>query len=307
MIQAKATKRQHYVSRFYLKNWLSSRGNKKDALLVTGCSNNKQRECTDLNSISQKRFFYQLDISQNVFDMILAKYYEKAKQNNFLKSFIEEMNVLLEVHKYKNDKKHNYEKLNIIGINILEKKYAYLESTISSSLNLIIENIEQYIYEILTHKKYIHSLLVFFFIQSFRTLRIYDKLKEEIKELHCEKGRIKVKLSENEKDNFIKVLQYLEAFEAVENIMNSSYSIELLKNKTNINFYTSDSPAIILNSIPMSKFEGVIPLTPKLLMFVRGFKVTHTFTQKNIYNKKIVKKYNHLIQKNAYREFYKTL
>jgi hypothetical protein len=296
-------KKQHYVSKFYLKNWFTD---KKQLKVITKNNNNKKFNPTNLDSIAQQRFFYKVDITQNVFDLLLSRYYN----NNLCKDILQEMQVLLKIDKYKKEERESFEKLDIININILEEKYSKIESHISPVIEKIENNIIQYINDLILNKENIHILVDFYFLQLYRTKKMRNSLNKIMSELHVTKNNITNKLSDEEKENFITIMQFIDPIVEVEKFYKKKFSIELIINSSKLNFYTSDAPAFITTKKEkeISEIEGFMALTPKVGMIIRGYQLNKKILIfRQVYNKKIIARYNKVIYGNADSHIYCTM
>jgi len=222
----KKVKKQHYVSKFYLKNWFE--GTKQ--LKVITKDNNKCFYPKNLDSIAQKRFFYKVDITQNVFDLLLSRYYN----NNSCKGILGEMHVLLEIDTYKKEKKEGFEKLDIINCNILEEKYSKIESSLSLVIARIEQNTIQYIADLILNNENIHTLVDFYFLQLYRTKKMRNKLSEMMNELYVTKNNIKNKLSDEEKENFITVMQFIDPIIEVEKFYKKNVTTHPIKTEKTV-------------------------------------------------------------------------
>ena len=289
-----AVKKQHYVSRFYLKNWLSKSNGK---IKVYNKKNNKEYFCTDLNSISQERFFYELHITQNVFDLILSRYYTKALNNPFLKEFIELSNLLLRLNEYQNDKNYNYEKTKVINKNVLEKEYSKIENVISNVINQINNDLNTYLHELKKNPKKSLALIELFNIQFYRTKQMREKLNDIIKKLFVKKDNIEKKLSDDETIAFFKIMQYLDPLIESQKIIENGFSIELIKNNTENNFITSNSPAII-DKVD-GKYMGFMPITPSIFLIVQFQTTAKKFNYREINDAITVNALNSKIYENS--------
>jgi hypothetical protein len=293
-------KKQHYVSRFYLKSWLSEKStNDKKAIKVYNKKKNKEYNCTDLNSISQERFFYELNVTQNVFDLILARYYTKALKNTFLKEFIEIANVLLKLNEYQNNLEKKHENTNVINQNILEKEYSKLENMISPIINKINNDLEKYLDELNYNPTKSLALIELFLIQFYRTKKMREKLNTIMKKLFVEKNNIKKELTDEEKKAFFKVIQYLDPITESHKVIENNFSIELIKNNTKTNFITSNSPAV-MEKTDEDELMGFMPITPFVFLLIRFQNIeSKKFKYREVNDINIIEALNSMIYKNS--------
>lgn len=278
---------------------------KNNQLKVINKNDNKEFYPKNLDSIAQQRFFYKIDITQNVYDLLLSKYYDSEACH----SLLYEMQVLIEIDKYKKEKKLHFEKLDIININILEEKYSKIESDIAPIIEKINNNIFEYIIDLILNKKNIDILISFYFLQLYRTKKMRNLLSNLMNELFVTKDNKTNKLSEEEKENFITAMQFFEPIVEIEKFYKQDFLIELIINSTKLNFSTSDSPSFLttIKEEGISKIEGFIPLTPKVGLIIRGYQSNTRISIKQIHNKKVISMYNKVIYGNADTYIYSTI
>ena len=285
----KITKKQHYVSRFYLKKWLSSRKKGKKGIWVENKKENKNYFCTNLNSISQIRYFYKLNIDQDVYDLLFLKY---SDGSIYAKSFLREAEVLLFINNYQKNKCYDYEKLDILSKSFLENKYSDIENTIAKTLNFIHKNSsnlhkDNYISEI----KF-DFLIVLFSFQINRTERKRNDIMSFFHKLLIKRDEIKTELSDEQKENFIKSMLYIESMNMVKELLDRNFSIEILVSHSDVSFITSNTPAINVSPPGMKdleSFEGFMALTPKVAMILKKNEPVRRLTVTPISTDRVIK------------------
>ncbi len=290
--------KQHYVPKGYLKNWIPVKSKTKPGIWVHNKIENKHYFCTDLNSLGQIRYFYEIDIDQDVLDLLIYKYH---KESTLCHMFLKRFSVLNVLNKYKEGRFEHYEKLNIINRNFLESEYENMENIFLKSINEIGRDFKSYILGVKNGQYNLDDLLGFYVFQLFRTKQMRDNLANYLKDLSISRDGVKKKLNESQKNNYIKCSLFIEALNYIERFANN-YSIELLINNSDTKYITSSSPSLVLTHnekdgrYNLSNFEGYVPLSPKVAMILRGDKPCSSdliFRQVNVetvnkYNKKIV-------------------
>lgn len=267
-----AKKRQHYVMKNYLKRWMGdSEQSEKPGVWVHNLKANKINFSTDLNSIAQRKFFYELDLDRDTFGLLRYKY----EQYPECKSLLGILELLVYVNEYKSKKLKNYENLQKLNKNVLEDRYSKYESALANQLEVIDKNIWDFITALVTGKLDLSDLVGLFVFQCFRTPKMRDVLSRKMHRIFVNRGDGNKELTEYQKKNFINACTFLDITVLTKAITKANYSIELLINTTDEYFITSDEPALILNSgIDLSALKGYMPLTPENAMIIRGTKPT---------------------------------
>lgn len=172
----------------------------------------------------------------------------------------------MELNKYQEEKKENYEKTYVMNKNFLEDKYEKLETILSITINLMKNDFNQYLNNIKSNPQESMVLIELFLIQLYRTKKMRITLSNIMNKLFVEKNSIKQKLSNDEKDCFFKIMQFLDPIVESQKIVQNSFTIELIKNNTKINFITSNSPAAMEKT--SNGMIGYMPLTPSIFLII---------------------------------------
>jgi len=269
-------KRQHYVSQTYLEYWLAAReakaGEKSMGVRTFNKVRNQAMFATDLNSISQVRYFNRLDVDQDVYDMLAYKYSEQAGVAALV---VKEFQILIGIDEYKKRGEPHADQLDDINKRFLEDKFTVLESRFSKTLNLISADVGLYIKSLVERQNDIRDLLGIFAVQLFRTKHARDVVTSEVKKLVIVREDGEKQLSEQQAGNVLKSILFIDSLLFGERLGAGDYSVELLVAQGQEKFITSSSPAIILSKSDegqkdLSDFEGFMPLTPSVALVVRG-------------------------------------
>ena len=75
-------KKHHYVPKSYLKHWMVKRpaesGKEKPGFWVMDKNTKEPRFCTNLDNVSQERYFNKFEIDKDVLDLLVYKYKGKG-------------------------------------------------------------------------------------------------------------------------------------------------------------------------------------------------------------------------------------
>lgn len=271
-------KRQHYVPRSYLEYWKSNRevegGKPQSGVRTFNKVRNQTMFATDLNSISQVRYFNRLDVDQDVYDMLAYKYAEQAE---VVAPFFEPLRVLVAVDEYKKRGEVNAVSLDDINKTFLEGHFTGLESLFSVTLNLINTDLEAYLRRIKSRQINVKDLLGIFAVQLFRTKHARELVSAESNGFTLVRGDEETRLSEEQKAQLLKAMMFVDSLLFADALGRGKFSIELLLADSPQGFITSSAPAIVLSKSgegqkDLSVFEGFMPLGPSVGLIVRGYR-----------------------------------
>ncbi|ELX4209607.1 DUF4238 domain-containing protein [Vibrio vulnificus] len=281
-------KRQHYVPKRYLKYWLTNRGSNSGSIkagfwVYPVDKSRKVRFCTDMNSVSQMRYFHKIRIDQDVYDILTFKYKGNELLINQLMRFLP-----LKIFNDLNcTEKWKHVDISVLEINYLENMYEHLEGQLYSEIDLINADFKKYINDLISGSSDcdITKLIGLFCVQCFRTKKMKDCLSGSIKNVQFYRGEVKVELNEEQLECFLKVVMYIEALRLASDISKREYSIEILLAHRNDHFITSNSPAVILDKgsgnesdMVLDKFVGYIAISPLLALNIHGFQLVKNKT-----------------------------
>ncbi|WP_374536669.1 DUF4238 domain-containing protein [Chitinimonas taiwanensis] len=265
-------KRHHYVSRSYLKRWLTQSGPGKPGLHVFNKLRNKHFICTDLNAIAQIRYFNNLEIDIDTYELLLCKYHAI---DGYPIKFLKTLEALVLVDQYKKDKHQNFEALSAINKSFLEQEFSNIEAVIGLTLNAA-ENISEGVAQENFSKELSHQALALTFCtQFFRTKRVRERSINHMQKIYFRRGNGTTELTESQKDNFLKATLLIESNRMVESMVKDGFSASILVSKSDKNFITSNTPAglKILSATPakdLKDVEGFMALTPKVALVWSG-------------------------------------
>lgn len=305
-------KKQHYVSRLYLKYWqIECNKNNNKILWAKNKDRDEIFEVSDLNTICQKNKFYRVDIDRDVYEILKYKY-EPLIDNPLIRDFMRELEALHCVNIYIKNKEHNYENLDVININFLEKKYAKIENSIAvtlSELNDIVSNdISLTSISPKSIKQHYQNLIALSCIQYFRTKEARSNIMRIINEMSLKRsdGSI-IKFSEKQIETTLKIILFLESALLADDVYKNRFTIRFLNNKSDIHFITSSSPTIFNKKLRnLSDLKCIMPLSPRLSMLIYKSKLqTKTITCIDI-DRNGVEDQNNIIYKYSGYDVYAT-
>ncbi|WP_333878215.1 DUF4238 domain-containing protein [Methylobacter sp.] len=304
-------KKQHYVPRGYLKNWMAKReakeGKKSEGVWVWSINGTrKNRFCTDLMDISQERYFNKLCIDQDIYDMLVYKY---QGANELVIGIINELKLLLAVDLYKKELGQNHAKLDVVNKNLLEDKYEKLETAFLKTINKINECPKDYIKDLINGNFDLRDLVGFYAVQLFRSKKMRKSIGTSIKSFTISRDGTEKRLSEEQKDNLIKAILFIESIRFANDLSNTSFSVELLLSNSQDSFITSNSPAVSLGNRKkhlsnVSEIHGFIPLSPKVGMVIRGYKPLNKNFMIRYIDSQMIREYNKITVNWADDEIY---
>lgn len=277
MASLEAKKKHHYVMQSYLARWksISSDKSKKEGIWVYNKKTKSSYFCTDLNSMAQIGYFYEIYIDSDVLGLLNGCYLKYDECRPLLEQFevlrrYDEVKGSLPIDDIDVD-------LSIINKNFLEDLYSKLENVVAKVVASINEDISIHTTKIIQGKDSMDAFVAIFMLQLHRTKLCRDAAQNEIHRLFISNPNEEQReLSEEQKNNFIKASLLLDSIVTTAKFTRLNYSVEILINSTNIKFITTDNPANIYNyenNGNLSTFVGYMPLTPSIGLIIRGHKV----------------------------------
>lgn len=272
----KNKKRQHYVSKFYLELWLT---NKKIYSLRLKDGKEHPFEKADVSDIAIQNYFYNAEIDSVVWDTLNYIFEKKSQTNLFIKKFLDDT---LSYKAYDNLIKEHPEivKENPVMIervqeiirhrkrHHLEDSYANIESAVSTEIKAFSNSQADYLSYPPTPKTFQH-LLIFYCTQLFRTRHKIDEVGKNTSTFHLESKERKIILTDVQKQALLKCILYLNSCELCLELEKSGCIMRVSVNKTDLDFITTDCPAMYIENsvaVPEYKAYGLMPISPRLFM-----------------------------------------
>ena len=304
-------KKQHYVPQGYLKHWITKRkaapGEKENGLWVSNIHKKEDRNdhfCTDLRNISQKRYFNNIIVDQDVYDLLLYKYHDS---NKVVVGLISEFEVLLKAEIFSKSTNFKSKDFDNFRKQYLEEKFSKVEGILLAALDEMNSDIHAYIEGLKTGVNDLRDFVGLFFVQLFRTKKARLRFNSHMKRIFIRRDGKDKKLTDEQKENYIKIMLFLEPIVISENLYNNGFSIELVVSTGGKTFFTSNSPAVLFDGSidkDISKIHGFMPLSPKSGLIIRGSKIDNkNFIVRTISHDE-VNEYNEITKNHADDEIY---
>ncbi|MCG3709110.1 DUF4238 domain-containing protein [Aliarcobacter butzleri] len=291
----KITKKQHYVSKFYLRAWIID---EKENLF---CLMNKKIFLSNILNLVQERYFYEIkEISLEEIDF-LKKIIFQNKNTELIESLLSVINTsnssfklirntyLLEKdfgekveNMFKKDLKEHHENY----FAELEDKAAPLFKKLQEEDNSFLNNFED--------KK---DFLLHISAQYFRTKNMKENLVKVIENTKYKNINI---------ENIFTIISIYFSINLASNINEKNYNIVFIKNLTNRDFITSDQPIINvwkMNNPEKHEIEAVelyMPIAPKLAILISE----SIYDDLEISDIEELKKYNDFIVKSSLTQIF---
>ncbi|MCT7443512.1 DUF4238 domain-containing protein [Aliarcobacter cryaerophilus] len=290
----KITKKQHYVSKFYLKAWIVD---KKENLF---CLRDNKIFLSNIINLAQERYFYEIkEINDKEIDFLKRIIFQN-KNSELVKSMLSVIRTsnrifkLIEIANYL--EKYDSEKIEDLFKKELkehhENYFGEIENKASPLFEKLIKGDKGFLndYE---NKKF---FLLHTVGQYLRTKSMKENLKKEIENLKKEIENIKKKVENICIENIFTVIVIYFSIQLASNINENNYNIVFIKNLTDKYFITSDQPVINIwkaKNPEKKKIEDIelyMPITPKLGILI----------SKNIYHDLEISKVEELEEYNNY-------
>lgn len=281
-------KRQHYVSRYYLKAWTDN----KEHIC---CLRENKIFSSNLMGVAQEKYFYEL---QNLTDTeidLVKKLAIEPSPKNIQESHLDFLNSYLLTFKFEkilkekmdNEKKEELEKtVNMMKKNFEEDYHAKIEGIGHKYLDLIKnENIEFY-YDTSSEDRM--AFLFFITLQYMRTKKRRNATINEFKDVNINMRKLWPILAHIFSSNMALSLH-----------IDKEFNLVLLENKSNIDFITGDQPLVNTYGLQKKKqlehdeLEFYYPVSPKLAILIT--KKIKNKKKIQITDSKKVENYNHMI------------
>lgn len=247
-------KRQHYVSRQYLRPWC-----KKEQIF---CMREKKIFNPNILNIAQEKYFYELqEITDDEIKFIYKTFIEtspKELQENHLKflfSFTAPF-ILEKIAKNKIQK----QQMNFYKKNLEEEYHSHMESNGNKYFNFLINKQTSFFND---NNEDRMGFLIFISLQYMRTKKRRNEAVRAFKDTKIDMKRLWPAISHILSTNMACSLH-----------LNKRYKMILLENSSNINFITGDQPLINTYALNASEplkhqeLEFYYPVSPKLAILV---------------------------------------
>lgn len=257
-------KKQHYVSRYYLKAWT----NNKEQIF---CLRENKIFPSSLMGVAQERFFYELQNLTNDEIMLVKKLAIEPSPKGMQESHISFLNQYLSTFNFEKmnngNKKELNETINMMKKNFEEDYHAHIEGIGNKYLNLIRDSNIEFFYNENSEDRMI--FLFFITLQYMRTKKRRNSIITEFKDDNINMRRVWPILAHIFSTNMALSLH-----------INKEYKLVLLKNQTDVSFITGDQPLVNTYGVNNNKqldeneLEFYYPVSPRL-----GLLITRNITK----------------------------
>lgn len=274
----KNKKHQHYVPQFYLNLWVSS-----GVFFVKNSMGVEPKTYPKKTTVDvgEENYFYAIEMDEVVWDMLSYRFGEEAKSNPVVALVMQEFFRLKAMDDVavrgvgivNNDDALRENARGILAYlkkHHLEDAYSNIEGAVSIEIESFSRSQESDVWVPPSGDTFMH-VLVFFCFQSFRTKSCIDNLDLQISQMSLKRGAESVDLTPEQKRSVLKCMLYVFSFQMCQRIYESGCTMNIMKNKTNLNYLTSDSPAVYFDSSVLGagvESYGIMPLSPKLLVHI---------------------------------------
>lgn len=310
--QFKAKKKHHYVPQFYLKKWLTV-----DGLWVKNKIGLKEKIYPKKSTldVAEENYFYGIEVDDVVWDMLVYRFGNDARNNKVLKKIMDgfwflkavddvvskDIGVVNRDEKLLESAKTMFDYLKKTH---LEDAYSNIESAVAIQIESFSKVQDSDLWVPPSTEVYL-SLMTFFGFQLFRTKEVISRVSSDVSNLFLQRGDEEITLSEKQKNSFLKCLLYMISYQFCMRMEKLGCHMVIHRNRTKQAYLTSDCPAIYYdkqNHPGLPQSFGVMPLSPKLLIDFRMGEVGQKVTveMKDVYSSFEVQKANKFIDSNSH-------
>jgi hypothetical protein len=266
--------KQHYVSWFYLKNWVNeSAKHQKGIWARSGADAPFFAKGRD--KLARIDRFYRVSVDQVVLEMMRYQY-PFAHAQGYLRDLLQELAAMTDITEFISHKAPFHGRLENINTNFLENKYGELEGYISRDLDKLLKGRWLRILRTpSTISSLYDSLLCLYATQLCRTRDMRDLMSQQIKSPAFRHDGGETVLSSTQKDTLFKLVLYVESMRLCEQLRRARPLIGIYyQSEGNASFHTSNAPAQSLwHKVDSQKqfleYHGEMPVSPTHFMIIR--------------------------------------
>ncbi|KOP56561.1 hypothetical protein OX88_08785 [Pseudomonas coronafaciens pv. porri] len=276
-------KNQHYVSKFYLKQWIG-----KDRIFVKRKDGEQSKVYDKRNAddVGTERYFYGIEIDEAVLDTLNYMFAEKSTTNKVLEQNLQSLAVLKLLDDVINKEIGIVNRDEALLENVkaafkhrnlhhLEDSYEAIEQQIAAEIRNI-ANSEFDDNWFRPTRKTVMFIFILFGTQIFRTKEKMVELQRQIPEITLDRLGTKTTLTPEQRDSVLKCMLYFYAQEFSASLETSGCTLTITRNHTDLGYLTTDSPALVHWNPPAELnlvAYGAIPLSPRLMAHIHFPKV----------------------------------
>lgn len=276
-------KNQHYVSKFYLKQWVGN-----DRIFVKRKEDEKDKvyHKENVNDVGTTRYFYGIAIDDAVLDTLNYMFAEKSTTNKVLEQNLQGLAILKLLDDLINKEVGIVNRDEAVLENVkaalkhrnlhhLEDSYETIEQEIAAEIKNLAESEFDDNWFRPTHKT-VMFIFILFGTQVFRTKEKMEELQRQIPEITLDRLGKKTILTPEQRDSVLKCMLYFYAQEFSASLETSGCTLTITRNHTDLGYLTSDSPSLMVMNPPAELnlvAYGAIPLSPRLMAHIHFPKV----------------------------------
>lgn len=257
----KKTKKQHFVSQFYLKGWANGDG------MILAKGESSEFTTTAVNIAHMNHMYRVEGLGEREREVLLRSAERTAEpMRGLFKSLIDacySFHILSTAKMSEADT----QKIDTLKQNIIEDFYGAFEDQVQEAYALLLG--DQYEKFSINHYQ---DILRFVTLQLSRTAKTKEKSKEALEPLLLERG-----MSFKDFDTLYSAIISEQITLA---LIEKLYQIEVIENTTEINFITSDNPVKNLLSTEDVHVEIYWPISPRKALIVRRTNFTSAEAEK---------------------------
>jgi hypothetical protein len=286
LTKLKYKKNQHYVSKFYLEQWLA------DGRLFVKRTEGDEFTVFDKRNgqgIGTERYFYGIQVDGDVLDTLNHMFAEKSLSNKAIEIHLQRLTGLKllddvinkEIGIVNRDEKlleNVKEAFRHMNLHHLEDSYEKIETAISVEIKKFTNSALEESWHKPTYETAM-SIFLLFGTQLFRSKEKMAELQSLIPEIHVDRNGVKKTLTSEQRDTVLKLMVFFHAQEFSSYLEKSGCSVTITRNFTDLGYLTSDSPSL-MHTNPPPDLEllayGAIPLSPWVMAHIHFPKVIGT-------------------------------
>lgn len=310
-------KNQHYVSRFYLDQWLV---NKRFFVKRSEFDSFKVFDKQTAKEVGTERYFYGIEIDDDVLDTLKYMFGEQSLSSKVLEKHLQDLTLLKLMDDVIN------KEIGIVNRNVallenvksafkhmtlhhLEDNYERIETAISAEIKKFANSDFDESWYKPTHKTAMF-IFVLFGTQLFRTKEKMIELRSLLPKIYIDRNGLKKTLTAEQKDSVLKVMAFFHALEFSASLEKSGCTLTITRNHTDLGYLTSDSPSLMhMNPPPELDLlaYGAIPLSPRVMAHIHFPKVkgnTNVLTVHDVHDVDQILLANKVVISNPHSQLY---
>lgn len=310
-------KNQHYVSRFYLDQWLV---NKRFFVKRMEGDSFKIFDKTTAKEVGTGRYFYGIEIDEDVLDTLNYIFAEQSLNNKVIEKHLNDLTVLKLLDDVVNKEigivNRNEKLLENVKAAFKHRTLHHLEDSYEQIETLISAEIQKFANSDFDESWYQPTfetamfIFILFGTQLFRTKEKLAELRNLIPEIHMDRNGDKENLTTGQKDSVLKLMAFFHGQEFSASLETSGCTLTINRNHTDLGYLTSDSPSLMFMNPPPDLnllAYGAIPLSPRIMAHIHFPKEkgdTKVVTFRDVHDVNAIITANKVIASNPHSQLY---